>query len=80
MNRNPEFKILTFKSNLWSMRLQQKFERTFKSEKSLKSRFFLHIIIKNLALKNRLLIQHTLKSIYNFFQDERMNRVISKSF
>jgi len=26
------------------------------------------------------LIQHTLKSIYDFFQDEKMNRVISRSF
>jgi len=26
------------------------------------------------------LIQHTLKSIYDLFQDEKMNRVISRSF
>jgi len=26
------------------------------------------------------LIQHTLKSIYDFFQDEKINRVISRSF
>jgi len=26
------------------------------------------------------LIQHTLKSIYDFFQDEKMNRVITRNF
>jgi len=26
------------------------------------------------------LIQHTLNSIYDFFQNEKMNRVISKTF
>jgi len=26
------------------------------------------------------LIQHTSKSIYDFFQDEKMNRIISRSF
>jgi len=55
------------------MRSQQKFDRTFK-KKFLNSRFFLHIIIKIIKKirlrKIRLLIQHTLKSIYDFFQNE----------
>jgi len=37
------------------MRPQQKFERIFKQEQSLNSRFFLHIIIKKFGLKNNII-------------------------